>query len=304
MRYGMFLHFGMSTFTGEELPSGKEPSELYFPTDLDVAQWVRVAKNAGMNYAVLTTKHVSGHCLWNSAYTDYSVATSKNTTDVVGAFVSECRKQGILPGFYYCSWDNHTRFGSVTPSTFNAGTNAFTSAQYNEYQSNQIRELLTNYGEIAEVWIDIPLILGRSYRTQLYQEIASLQPNAVIIMNHGISDGSDFHVRDAWPTDVITIERTLPNSDLNFRKKVHTIEGNDYYIPFEVCDTIGKEWFYREDDVLRSDEELLGMYLVTTARGANFLLDVGPDLKGQIPKRYEEALLRLKANIDKINVCL
>src|SRR6266508_5068742 len=85
--YGMFIHFGMSTFVGKELPSGKEPSTAYAPTKLDVDQWIQVARDAGMKYAVLTTKHVAGHCLWPSKPTAYHVATSSNKTDVVSKFV-------------------------------------------------------------------------------------------------------------------------------------------------------------------------------------------------------------------------
>ena len=116
LEYGMFIHFGMSTFSGAELGSGKDPCSLYNPTNLDVDQWVKVARDAGMKYVVLTAKHVSGHCLWPSKFTDYHVGNSGNKTDVIGAFVNACSKYGILPGFYYCSWDNHHLFGSATPT--------------------------------------------------------------------------------------------------------------------------------------------------------------------------------------------
>lgn len=112
--FGMFIHFGLSTFVAKELPSGNDPSTTYAPDRLDVDQWIQVARDTGMKYAVLTTKHVSGHCLWPSAQTDYHVGTSGNTTDVVDAFVTACRRHGLMPGFYYCSWDNHHRFGSRT----------------------------------------------------------------------------------------------------------------------------------------------------------------------------------------------
>src|SRR4051812_43295333 len=94
--YGMFIHFGMSTFVGQELPSGNEPSSTYAPTQLDVDQWVQVARDAGMKYAVLTAKHVAGHCLWPSKFTDYDVETSASKTDVVGEFVRACEKHGLL----------------------------------------------------------------------------------------------------------------------------------------------------------------------------------------------------------------
>ena len=86
--YGMFIHYGMSTFLANELPDGKDPATAYAPTNLDVGQWISVARDAGMKYAILTTKHVAGHCLWPSKLTDYTVAHIADTTDVVEAFVT------------------------------------------------------------------------------------------------------------------------------------------------------------------------------------------------------------------------
>lgn len=296
LRYGMFIHFGMSTFDGVELSKGDKPSSFYCPDQLDVDQWVSVARDAGMKYAVLTTKHVAGHCLWPTDCNDYHVGNSGNTTDVVEAFVKACNRHAIMPGFYYCSWDNHNTFGSLTP-TMTDWDKAFTTRAYQEFQSAQIRELLTRYGRIGEVWIDIPMVLGRAYRTELYNEIAQLQPEAVIITNCGISDGSKYNVGQAWPSDAITIERFLPNSHTG-HVKWREIEGKRYYMPGEVCDPIGKDWFYKELDQPRSDAELLGMYLTSVSRGANLLLDVGPDVHGVLPKRMVDALMRLKRNID------
>jgi len=144
LKYGMFIHYGMSTYTGSELPDGTHPSTLYAPDRLDVDQWVSVARDAGMKYAVLTTKHVAGHCLWPTKLNDYHVGTSSNKTDVVEAFVSACEKRGVLPGLYYCSWDNHNRFGSVTPSDAQL---SFTTRAYMDFQTAQIQELLTQYGK-------------------------------------------------------------------------------------------------------------------------------------------------------------
>ncbi len=297
LRYGMFIHFGMSTFDGEELSSGTKPSSFYAPDKLDVDQWVSVARDAGMKYAVLTTKHVSGHCLWPSAQTDYHVGASGNRTDVVEAFVKACEQRGVMPGFYYCSWDNHHTFGSLTPS-MTRWDEAFTTRAYQEFQSRQIEELLTQYGPIGEVWIDIPKVLPRFYRQELYDQIAELQPDAVIMMNNGIGDGSTYPVAMAWPADIIAIERFLPNSHVG-HVKWREIEGKSYYMPGEVCDPIGKEWFFTEADRPRSDAELLGMYLTSVSRGANLLLDVGPDKHGLIPQPAIDSLMRLQQNIER-----
>ncbi|MDZ4198467.1 MAG: alpha-L-fucosidase, partial [Kiritimatiellia bacterium] len=233
LKYGMFIHFGMSTFTGAEKPSGQEPSSVYAPDRLDVDQWICVARDAGMKYAVLTTKHVSGHGLWPSRHTDYHVGTSGHPTDVVEAFVKACERHGILPGFYYCSWDNHHLMGSQTPS-LTAWDDAFTTRRYQDFQTAQIEELLTQYGSIGEVWIDIPNVLPRGYRQDLYNRIAGWQPNAVIMMNNGIGDGTAYSVGKVWPSDLIAIERFLPNSHTG-HVRWRTIEGKDYYLPGEVC---------------------------------------------------------------------
>jgi alpha-L-fucosidase len=299
MGYGMFIHFGMSTFDGDELSKGDQPSACYAPPVVDVDQWIRTARDAGMKYAVLTTKHVAGHCLWPSKYTDYHTGTSGNKTNVVEAFVEACGKYGIMPGFYYCSWDNHHLMGSETP-TYASWGNMFTTEEYREFQWKQLEELLTLYGSIGEVWIDIPGILPRDYRNKLYDQIAKWQPETVIVMNHGIGDGSTFSIPYAWPTDVITIERFLPNSQTK-HEKWRTIGGEKYYLPGEVCDPIGKEWFFKDGDMPRSDEELLGMYLICRSRGSNLLLNVPPDKTGKIPQMYVDALMRLSRHLSFIN---
>jgi alpha-L-fucosidase len=316
LKYGMFIHYGMSTYTGSELPDGSHPSTLYAPDKLDVDQWVSVARDAGMKYAVLTTKHVAGHCLWPTKHNDYHVGTSSNKTDVVEAFVNACEKRGVLPGFYYCSWDNHNRFGSRTYSDMTAdkkpgNLHAFTTRAYQDFQTAQLEELLTGYGKVAEVWIDIPGMLPRCYREELYRNITTWQPETVVMNNNGIGDGSNYPVInqygvpcvgfDAWPADIIAIERFLPNSHTG-HVKWREIEGKKYYMPGEVCDPIGREWFFTEEDQPRSDEELLGMYLLCISRGTNLLLDVGPDKHGLIPQKYVGALQRLRANLDRLNV--
>jgi alpha-L-fucosidase len=171
-----------------------------------------------------------------------------------------------------------------------------TTPAYEQFQTAQIEELLTQYGRIGEVWVDIPHALSCGYRRKLYNRIAELQPEAVIMMNSGIGDGSIYPVENAWPSDLIAIERFLPNSHTG-HVRWREIEGKSYYMPGEVCDPIGRDWFYVDDDQQRSDAELLGMYLVCRTRNTNLLLDVPPDKHGVIPKMHVEALMRLQKNI-------
>jgi alpha-L-fucosidase len=309
LQYGMFIHFGMETFVPaeDECSDGKAPAAAYAPDRLDVDQWISVARDAGMKYAVLTTKHVAGHCLWPSKCTDHTVVNSANKTNVVEAFCKACDKRGVLPGFYYCSWDNHNRFGSKTPSDggfWAEGMNSFpkssdklpsfTTSLYQSFQTAQITELLTQFGPIAETWIDIPGVLGRGYRTFLYHEIARRQPQTVIMMNNGIADSTKYDVAYAWPSDLIALERGVPPG--TGYSKWREIEGKKYYMPGEVCDPIGTKWFWVAGDRPRSDEALLKQFQACRQGGVNLLLDVPPDKHGLIPDEAVAALMRLRKN--------
>lgn len=111
LEYGMFIHYSMNTFSGIEIDAGATPAATYAPSALDVSQWIRVAKEAGMKYAVLTAKHTAGFCLWESEGYDCDVAKSGDKTDVVGEFMRACKKEGIKPGIYYCILDGHNEEG-------------------------------------------------------------------------------------------------------------------------------------------------------------------------------------------------
>jgi len=292
---GVMFHFGMSTFDGNELSRGDWPATEYKPDQLDIAQWVSLTRDAGMRYALLCAKHVSGFCLWPSQHTDYHVGNSGNTTDVVGVFVEECRKKGVIPGFYYCSWDNHHLFGSKTPGMVDPN-DSYTTAAYREFQTRQLDELLTQYGDIGEVWIDIPGLFKRDARLELYHHLADLSPDTIIVMNHGLNNGMQFRIDYAWPCDVMTLERVLPDSVHGHRRWRH-IEGADYYLPGEFVDTLGYYWFYDQRDRPRPDADLLGMYLAARARQTVFNLSLGPDPHGRIPQAFADSLLRLGQNI-------
>jgi len=305
--YGIFIHFGMSTFDGNELSDGKAEASLYAPDALDVDQWVSVARDAGMRYAVLTAKHVAGHCLWPSRHTRYTVANSTDKTDVCERLVDACRRRGVLPGFYYCSWDNHNRFGSRTPSDEGfkwgnwAGVPAdgepqapFTTSVYQNFQTLQLTELLTQYGPVAETWVDIPGVLGTGYREFLYGRIAKLQPETVVMMNSGIGDGATYDADYAWPSDLVAVERALPPA--SGHRGWREIAGAERYLPGEVCDPIGKSWFWVEGDAPRPDGVLVEQLQACRARGTNLLLDVPPDRHGRIPDASVQALLRLRRN--------
>ncbi len=306
LKYGMFLHFGMSTFTGDEYDKGRSPAGIFNPDRLDVAQWISVARDAGMTYAVLTAKHVAGHCLWKTAHTPYSIINSGNKTDIVEAFVNECAKKGIKPGLYYCSWDNHNRFGSQTPSDpykgkwndmnyfpgdQEEGFAPYTTSLYHNFQTAQITELLTQYGDIMELWIDIPGILGKGYRSYLYQHATELQPKMIVMMNCGLDPLYNYDY--AFPSDIRAFERNLPENYDGWLK----INDKEYYLPGEFCQPIGKQWFFTDGDLSRPTGELLDEYRFCRKNEINYLLDVPPDKSGLLPEDSVKKLMELSKKV-------
>ena len=293
----MFIHFGMSTFTGHEFGGIPAESKVYAPTDLDVDQWIRVASEAGMNYAVLTTKHCYGHCLWDSHLTDYDVATSSDTTDVVRAFVEACRRHGVKPGFYYLlGWDKHNQ-KQRTPE------------EYEAFCTGQIEELLTNYGPITELWLDIPWDMGQDtdkVLARIYAKVKSIQPNCLILLNQGFVDGSAVIERMPtyvhketgrppvllWPKDLNNGEITPPPA--GGHNPHISVRDTTYYLPTETCETLAHHWFWVSGDALKSVRTLYRLYKSTVLNGANLLLDLAPDLTGQIPETTTQRLMALK----------
>jgi len=212
-RYGAFVCFNSNQFTGKEHCHVKDP-RVYDPADLDVAGWVTAFREAGMRYAVLTTRHTSGFLLWDSATTTFDVASSGNPTDVVKAFVDQCRRQGIAPGLYYCMWG-----GKKYRPTPNARAVIL----------GQLYELATRYDDIPYFWIDMmnwaPADLSPQ---QVYDAIKSLQPGAIVILNQHVQDGRQIKY---FPTDVLNGELVPPPVEGHNPRR--NIKGVTYTLPFE-----------------------------------------------------------------------
>jgi alpha-L-fucosidase len=298
LKFGMFVHFGMSTFTGREFGDISAPAEAYAPTALDVEQWIRVAAEGGMSYAVLTTKHCYGHALWDSRLTDYDVASGPVKTDVVRAFVEACRAHGLKPGFYYLlGWDKVNQW-------------ARTPEDYEAFCRGQIEELLTGYGPIAEIWLDIPWDMGPDtdrVLARLYAGIKALQPGCLVLLNQSFVDGSS--VREMpptychrefgrppvllWPKDLVNGE-VIPPPAGGHNPRI-PVRGRTYYLPMETCDTLAHHWFWEAGDALKSVRTLVRTYRSTVDKGANLLLDLAPDRTGRIPDATAARLAEMRA---------
>lgn len=176
--YGMFMHYGVNTFADLEWSDGSIPAEKFNPTNLDCDQWVKVAKDAGFRYVLLTTKHHDGFCLWDSKYTVYDIGSAPVKKDIVGEVAKACKKYGLDFAVYYSLWDRHEpSYKEKNP------------AIYVNYMIKQLTELLTNYGPISELWLD-----GGWDRKpadwqldKVYQLVKKLQPNCAVTVNHTIS---------------------------------------------------------------------------------------------------------------------
>ena len=286
-----FIHFSMNTFTNKEWGYGDESPSLFSPTDFNADQIVRVVKQAGFQGLVLTCKHHDGFCLWPSKYTDHSVKNSPwmdGKGDVVRLFSDACHRQGLKFGVYLSPWDrNRADYGSP---------------EYITYYRNQLRELLTNYGPIFEVWFDGAnggdgyyggarekrTIDNRTYYDwdNTWKIVRKLQPQAVIFSDAGpdirwVGNEAGYAGAPCWET--IMRKGTWPgNADANILN--HGQRNGADWVPAEVDVSVRPGWFYHpaEDNSVRSVSNLLDIYFNSVGRGCNLILNIPPDRRGQI----------------------
>ncbi|NQX62758.1 alpha-L-fucosidase [Paenibacillus qinlingensis] len=303
MEFYAFIHFGMNTFTGRQWGLGDENPQLFYPTAYDAAQWVESCRLAGMTGVILTCKHHDGFCLWPSVYTDHSV---KSTTwqdgqgDVVRDVAEACRAQGLKFGVYLSPWDRHEPSYGDSPL-------------YNTYFQNQLRELLTNYGEIFCVWFDGACGEGSNGKMQVYDWEASyriireLQPNAVINIcgpdvrwcgnEAGHTRESEWSVVPAARRNIEEIQaESQQDDDSAFSQKINAdtedlgsrsvlAEANRMiWYPAEVDVSIRPQWFYdpADDDKVKTVDELIDLYESTVGGNSALLLNIPPDQRGLI----------------------
>jgi alpha-L-fucosidase len=247
----MFIHFGMSTFISNEYGSGEEDLATYAPTNLDVDQWIRVARDAGMKYAVLTSKHVAGHCLGDSKVQfrgkefDHDIADRGNQTDIVAEFVKACHKYGLMPGLYWCLQDHRNNSKPLKLQRIEPLPDDFF-----QLAQDQLTELAQLYPAIKYYWLDIPAAASATQRVALYDLIKRQGPGMIVLFNNGISKPkgpltiADF--QRAWPTDVLNTE--LWPIQPGWFEPEQTWQGKTYRLGYKHCDKISKKWFWFEDD--------------------------------------------------------
>jgi len=280
----LFFHFGPNTFTNMEWGHGTETEDVFMPTNLDCDQWCRVAKQAGAKGIVITAKHHDGFCLWPSKYSKHTVRESKwrdGKGDVLRELSDACRRHGLKFGVYLSPWDrNHPQYG--TP-------------EYNDIYEKTLTELLTQYGELFEIWWDGANGEGPNGKKQVYdfhrfeRVAARLQPNAVVFSDIGPgcrwagNEQGIINTETNWGTlDTAGFKRGegAPHTDTLNRGN----ENGALWLPAECDVSIRPGWFYHaeEDEKVKTPNQLLEIYLKSVGRGANLILNVPPDRRGRI----------------------
>jgi alpha-L-fucosidase len=280
----LFLHFGVNTFTDREWGDGTESPAIFAPSALDARQWARTARSAGARALILTAKHHDGFCLWPTRTTGHSVAASpwrSGHGDVVREFVEACRAEGFKAGLYLSPWDrNNLAYGD--------------SQKYNDLYCDQLTELLTQYGDIAEVWFDGANGEGPNGKRQIYDWprffglVRRLQPGAVMFSDAGpdvrwCGNEKGTAGDPNWSTVNPSVV-TFPGADgpgiidaLQHGDPVGTV-----WRPAEVDVSIRPGWFYHpaEDARVRSVDNLVDLYFSSVGRNGKLLLNVPPTREG------------------------
>ena len=299
MGFSAFVHFGINTFTGRQWGDGKEDPKLFNPTAFDARQWVRVCKEAGMKMIVLTAKHHDGFCLWPSKYTEHSVKNSPwrdGQGDVVREVSDACREGGLKFGIYLSPWDRHEPSYGDSP-------------RYNEFYKNQLQELLTNYGEISEVWLDGACGEGPNGKVQecdcdgFFGMIRHYQPGAAICCcgpDGYVKDESGYGRETEWmvvplfkaPSARIYTGlgflKYVTKNDVGSREMItQEVIKNDVPLRWYISENITSirpGWFYHanQDEQVKTVEKLLDIYYGSVGRNGPLLLNLPPDRRGLI----------------------
>ena len=300
----MFVHFGVNTFTNREWGDGTESPSIFNPIALDARQWARTAKRAGFKAMVLTAKHHDGFCLWPTKTTTHSVASSPvrgGRGDVVREFVDACRDEGLRVGLYLSPWDrSHPAYGD--------------SPRYNDVYIAQLTELLTQYGEVAEVWFDGANGEGPNGKKQIYDwprfwnHVLKLQPNAVIFSDAGPGVRWCGNERGtAGDPNWATVDPTrVPYPGADGPGIIDALQHGDRdgtaWRPAEVDVSIRPGWFYHpaENERVRSVENLVDLYYTSVGHNGKLLLNVPPTNEGLLHSTDVAQLIGMRKALDEM----
>jgi alpha-L-fucosidase len=308
MEYYMFVHFTVNTFTDKEWGYGDEKESVFNPTALDCRQWAKTAKDAGMKGIIITAKHHDGFCLWPSQFTEHSLKNSPwrdGKGDILKELRQACDEYGLKMGAYLSPWDRNSA--------------VYGKPEYLIYYRDQLRELLTNYGDIFEVWFDganggdgyyggareTRRIDNKTYYDwqNTHKILRDLQPGAVMFSDAGPDVrwvGNERGMGSLTNWCLLNRDEMYPGGD--FAKILgEGHENGKYWVPAEVDVSIRRGWFWHksQDSLVRSPENLLGLYYSSVGRNSNLLLNVPPDTRGLLYENDVRSLLEFKALRDK-----
>jgi alpha-L-fucosidase len=302
-RFGLFIHWGVYAVPAGEWKGrpvqgisewiqakGKIPSEEYVPlkevfnpVKYDADEWVRLAKDAGMKYIVITSKHHDGFCLWDSAQTDWDIASTPYKKDLLKPLAEACERHGVKLCFYHSIMDwHHPDYGVIKPWRGNAGNPAPDMDAYTAYMKAQLKELLTSYGEVGVMWFDGEWEEAWTHErgVDLDSYLRAIQPS--LIINNRIDKGRQgmkgMNKAGDFRGDFGTPEQEIPHEGL---------PGVDW----ESCMTMNASWGYKaSDNNWKSTAQLIRNLVDIASKGGNYLLNVGPTAEGRIPAPSVERL--------------
>lgn len=309
-RFGMFIHFGLYAIParGEWVRSHENITleeyqpffERFHPTRLDVRAWVQAAKDAGMQYIVLTAKHHDGFCLFDSSFTDYKITNTAYGKDLVREYLDAARDAGLKVGLYYSLLDWHhpdyphygDRYHPLRDNPKESNENRRWD-NYVSYFHRQVRELCSNYGKLDLLWFDFSYddMRGDVWQAgKLMEMVRSLQPDVVVnnrLEASGEGFGSLYECKPSpWHGDFVTPEKMIPPNG------IQDIQGNE--LCWESCVTMNNSWGYTRDDRCFKPAGLLIKKLVEcVSKGGNMILNVGPDAAGEFPPESLDCLKKI-----------
>lgn len=315
-RFGMFIHWGLYAIPGrdawvrsdEQIPS--EEYEVYldqFQADLYAPrEWAKMAKRAGMKYAVMTAKHHDGFCLFDSKLTDFKSTNAACRRDLVREFVDAMREEGLKVGLYYSLIDWHHQDypkydDLIHPMRKNEKfkNDVYNFDRYLEYMHGQIEELCSNYGKIDILWFDYSYenMRGETWKAkELVEMVRRYQPD-VLIDNRLETSGEGFgsivtEHPNPWSGDFASPEQNIPPEGIN------NVLGEP--VPWELCTTMNNNWGYNPNDMDYKEPSLIIRKLVEcVSKGGNMILNVGPDARGCFPQQSVNTLEEIGKWMDK-----